>query len=548
MSLRVPLTVRIKTNRTDRHITPELRNLQFRSAAPGGFASATMSLHRPLSLQPDEVVPYGEVFVYDTRNGNTVWEGRLEDPGRSAGPGGQVYDLAAVGPSAHAQDVTKPYVAIDRSHEGWARSHFSWRSYQLSQSERTSEVPSLLVEAPEGTSVDGLDTLADWHYTSLYESGQKLGRISCSVDGAANSSNFGWKLMTRITPTGGGTQRDGGNLSTTAATLLARRGTEFTTADDVCNLRLQHITSSTPIGPSAVAEFYNIVVRAVLKNSSGDDITTGYTVTTVLASQVVTDVVARFCPKYDLANASISTTTYGIEQLAFPDGANAQQIFEDIMLLEAAYTWAAWESEPVLLPAGATNGHRFEFKPWPTVNPRYQVDTIEEFDSPGSSDGLYNAVRVRYKDARGKVRTRRRSQTVQALTDAGLSREAFIDLGDNLGSAADADRVGDQFLAEHAAPPNAGTLTVTRPVRDLTTGRLVDPWELRAGELIKVTGVKPSQDSLNANTRDGVTTFRMVEADFDSATGSARLALDTYPVTVSRALAKLAKNRITRRR
>ena len=83
MTLPVPLTVRLVTDRADRHIEADTpRPVLPVSVVPGGFASARMTLNRPLAFQPDEIAYYADVNVYDARNGNTVWEGRLEDPGQ----------------------------------------------------------------------------------------------------------------------------------------------------------------------------------------------------------------------------------------------------------------------------------------------------------------------------------------------------------------------------------------------------------------------------------------------------------------------------------
>src|SRR3990172_8327622 len=101
--LGVPLAVRLVTARSDLHLSRDVRDLVFRSVAPGGFASAELSLDRPLRLDPTEIAAFGDMYVYDSRSGAVLWQGRLEDPGRGAGADGEGWSLRAAGPAAHAR-------------------------------------------------------------------------------------------------------------------------------------------------------------------------------------------------------------------------------------------------------------------------------------------------------------------------------------------------------------------------------------------------------------------------------------------------------------
>src|SRR3990172_9057007 len=69
------------------------------------------------------------------------------------------------------------------------------------------------------------------------------------------------------------------------------------------------------------------------------------------------------------------------------------------------------------------------------------------------------------------IRRTRRTQVVDVLTDAGLTREALLDLGDDVGTSTNAQRAGDQFLAQHSSPLNAGALTIAEPILDIEAAR-----------------------------------------------------------------------------
>ena len=531
MALGVPLTVRVRSASADRVVTRDLRDLSFRSVAPGGFASARLSLHRPLDLYPDDLRHFADLFVYDSRTGRTVWEGRVEDLGRSAADGG-IFEVAAVGPSTHTRDRTVPLIYVDKSLERWARSRYNSKSAQTAMDEvdGMDDVPCLECVAPEGATVTTSWT-ADWMYRSIRDAGQLLARIRCDWHDGSTSANFDQGIYTRTGTGASSGAVDTDTFSTTDGVIAAQSGdTNFASTDDIASLRMNRNTSTgTVVSDDRWCQFYNVSVRAKLLNADGTTITTGYTVNNIDPDQVVNDLLGRLLTKYDGPNALVESSGFDILQLAYPDGVTPAQVLEDLMVLDPAYYWAAWESDRV------TGLHRFEWRAWP-VTVRYEADVVDGFVSPGSASELYNAVTVRYRTYNGRSRTTTRTSTVQTLTDAGLTRTAQIDLGDELAGIENAQRAGDNFLAEHASPPNQGTLTIARPVPDRDWGRTVMPWEILPGHLIRVRGVTPNVDSLNATARDGSTVFRIVGVDFDASTAEASLELDSYPRNVAAAL------------
>ncbi|MET7395628.1 hypothetical protein ABZS66_19270 [Dactylosporangium sp. NPDC005572] len=549
MSLTIPLTVRLVTSRADRHVTSEVRDLTIRSVVPGGFASIQISLARPLILQPDEIAYYGRCIVYDARNRSVVCEGRLEDPGRGAGDDGQIWRLVALGPSAHASDRTVPLILVDDDMSRWTAVEVA--ACPDGQARVGDDMtifpgePSMTLQMPNGTPVTNVSYIGR-AYLPIARAGQRVARFDWKWDAGRTTSDLRLRAFARDTPTWASTfamiRNEAGN---TAGGGLSPRviGTDWTAGKDAVDVRLAWTGATTSVGDDVTwGAWAGMVVQATRYNKSGVELLTGasYPNNTILASDAVEDALGRLLPGYDGPNARIDATTYPIQRLAYPDGISAAEMFADLMQLEQDFYWAAWE-------ANAAGKHRFEWRQWPTVV-RYEADVVDGFDSPGSADGLYNGVMVRYRDAAGEIRSVRRTQTVPELDAAGIVRDGPVDLGDDLGSAADATQVGDQWLAQHRQPPNAGTLTVARRVLDMVSGRMVEPWEIRPGELIRVRGVLPRVDALNATARDGVTVFRIVETTYQASTAAATLSLDSYPVTVPRQIAQLQGRRITRRR
>jgi hypothetical protein len=541
VTLPVPLAVELRTSKRVARVTNQVRDLQFRTVAPGGFASVSVALDRPIAIDPDEIAQFGTLVVFDGRNGQTVAEGRLEDPARSAGADGQVYELSALGGRAHAQDITAPYIAIDKSLEHWDSRLGTMAYMQMQHSEDVSGNVWLEQQIPQNQAV-AIGTVARWYYPLIYEAGQKLARIYFDryVMGIT-SSNYKFTVYAQPDPTLASSDIA---VDTTWSTTGVDGAswvvlTHFSNGQTVPEIRISRINSiDTSAADATRASVREPVVRAMLLNKDGTEVTS-YTLNYVLGSWVVADLLGRRLTQFDGANARIDTTAHHIDQLAYPDPVTAEQILDDLMLIEPAYYWAAWET--------VAGKNRFEWRTWPTAW-RYDATVQDDFRSPQSTADLYDAVTVRWRHTRGKIRRKRFTQTVPLLAAAGISREGYVDLGDEFASQANVDQVGPTWLAEHATTGNQGTLTIARPILDRDYGRMVMPWEIRPGHLIRVRGVNPRADSLNANTRDGVTIFRIVAVDYRQSDNAATLELDSYSPSQARAIAALRKAIATKRR
>lgn len=531
MTLHVPLAIRLATGKLDRHVTRDCRDVSYRSAIPGGFATAQISLDRPLSMEPGEIQQYGTLYIYDGRTGAVMWQGRLEDPGRGAGNQGEIWDVTAAGPAAHARDRTVPLVYLDRDFGRWFRYNEGTVTHpdatdRIGEDLGGSGFPALHLQFPRGIVVP-IAGLIGREYRAVREASQKLARVELSWDAGVTDANWVTGMVMRPS----GALASSANFTTAGGTMSAVVVTNFTNGDDLVEIRIENNSgvSSTIPSDSYWSSIQSLAVVALRYTKAGTEITTGYTTATVVASDIVADLLGRLLNKFDGANASIATTTFAIDQLAYPDGVTPERVLSDLMQFEPGYYWAAWEGNPA----------KFEWAAWP-ASVRYEASAKDGFESPGSATELYNAVSVRWRDKDGMIKRTRRTQTVQVLTDAGLTREPSIDLGDEIGSSANAVRMGDQFLADHASAPNAGTLTVATSILDVTNGRMVQPWEIRPGGLIRVRDVLPRVDALNATARDAVTIFRVVATEYNARSNECRLSLDSSPRTVEAQLAKAA--------
>lgn len=529
MTLNVPLCVQLKTDRAARHITHHLRDLRFDESANGGWRSATFSMYRPLRFRPDELAYFGRVYVSDARTGIVVWEGRIEDIGSAVNADGEVYDLTATGPAAHASDKTIPLIYIATGLQNWRISEFSWSGSDYELSELATDQPSIVTRVRQGTTALTNFTM-DYGFFDVYEAGMKLARVRARWDAGLSTADWGVRIVNRTGPGGASPgNADAANWSTAGGTLIATvGGTNFTNGQNVTSLRSVHL-AGTATAPDDTwwAGFYDVVVRTMLKNASGADITSGYSANTVLASEVVKDLLGRLLDQYDGPGATVATTTFGIEQLSYPDGITARGVLDDLEELEPGFRWGAYESDPL------TGLHRFEYVQWPT-DIRYEADIVDGLVSPNSGRDLYNEVRVRWRNNAGNIKTTTRVLSIPELTAAGLTRIGFVDLGDDAGSLANAERAGDQFLTEHATVLSGGRLTVAGPILDRVAGRMVMPWEIQAGYLIRLRGLSPRADALTATGRDGLSTFRIMSKEYQASSARAELELDEFTRTIVR--------------
>lgn len=539
----VPLTVRIG----GRHVTREVSGVTIRREAIGGVRSVALRLFRPLDRFGAEVQPLQQVTVFDGRSAAVVAQGRLADPGRSVGnDDGQVWQMVAFGPAQHASDKTFPYVVIDRSlTDGWRRvdnvTKGATVSVTTAPDDGADSAPEgFVMQFPEGLTV-AANSRVTMRYERIREAGMKLGGYGYTRDCGITSSDYQIQAVTRTDGTTG-ENANSNNFSTTAGSSSASVGGAFPNGRNTVDLRIFRSAASWSIPDDAAwGAFTNVFVRALLFSADGTEYTVGgaYATDYLFADSVVGDLLGRVLTQFDGANAVIdSSAAHEIDQLVYPDGVTAEQVLGDLMALEPAFYWTTGPD--------TGNGYAFAWQTWPTLV-RYEATLDDGGSFPTSTQNLFTSVLVRWRRPNGQVASTIRTGACPILDAEGIERQAVLDLGDEVGSIAGAERAGDDFLAEHRVPKNSGTLTIARPIRDLWTGRLVDPFEIEPAHLIRVRGIESYPDALNASSSDGQTVFRIWAATYTSESNSVSLELDSDSRTTSNALAALMKRRNRKR-
>ena len=109
----IPLSVRVG----DTGVTTRLDDLSPRKTVQGA-AECSFRLAEHLSAQ---FAAFERADVFDNRTTDVIWQGRLEDPGRSTGSDGDRWDMSAIGEQARTRDRSAALIYVDTDLSHWSR-------------------------------------------------------------------------------------------------------------------------------------------------------------------------------------------------------------------------------------------------------------------------------------------------------------------------------------------------------------------------------------------------------------------------------------------
>jgi len=524
--LRGALSIRVNDGRTNRIVNRYCRGLKFTKVAPGGHQSLSFTMVLPRGMFND-LGPEDRVYVYDARTARTVWEGYLENPTPTDGPDGQQYDINAMGGMALASDETRALIYIDKSLDGWpldssssaAASSDTGPDVVFTSGKRVSTVLP-------GGAVLGTGAYAQVTNTVCQRAGMNLGAISIGARYSGKADAGYSEFM--VSPSGAVDSRSMTNSPASVTKWVT--DTNFPTGTQLMQLRLVRVGGATNVADDTTWTNWvdpSIIGQRMDRNGT---LLTGsaglVSASQVLASQVVEDLLGRLLTFCDPGTAQVDTTSFGITQLAWPDGVKAADVLNKLSDFEAGYLWEILET----LDSGK---HRFNYRAWPTT-PRYMVSVRDGWQQRGSDVDLCNRILVSWTDPAGVTQVEPVTAADLGLTGLGLPVDALgtrvkdadpITLPDGLGSLANAVQIGGQILTDKIKPPKSGTVVVRRPIMDLLTGNMVNPWELEAGYLCRI---RETGDDL-----------RITQADYDDDSCSMALTLGTPVLTDDQRLARL---------
>jgi hypothetical protein len=532
----VPLAVRVRNARIDQMLTGYLHGgLKFQKADPGGFKSASFVVSKRLGYRSDLIQPYSRIYIYNQRNGDTVFEGDVSHPGRSVDDAGELLEVQVEGGVERLNDWSGARIFIDRDMQAWTKTNNSLTPTTIQAGDDFSGAGFQALNFSFGESVHvATNYRAEAGYFRIREAGQQLGRFNYSFDNGI--SNASWRIRSITTPPSEVVRDDPASTTFTPASA-AEAGISYTAGANVLYLQMLWNSGSSNTGTSGDVvwtSFFDVSVGARLHLRDGSWRTTGY-LDGITAVQAWEDMLGDMLTStFDGPNAVLDTGAgFSIQHLAFPDGITPLQVAEELMKFEPSCTYLVGPSKPggtkySLRWLSRTNDVRYEFSTW-----------ADDYSASAQPVDQYDEVVTRWKSPSGLIKTTTSStQSIPEMTAMGRKRRYFQDLSDTVSNELNAAQANAGVLNDHRFPQNGGRVTVARSVVDLFTGRRVQPFEIEPAYLCRIVGINPSRDALNSSPRNGSTLCRIITTDYDADSNSVSIDLDSEPWSMYKAIAK----------
>lgn len=242
------------------------------------------------------------------------------------------------------------------------------------------------------------------------------------------------------------------------------------------------------------------------------------------ASDMLKDVISRFCPK--LSTAGIQPTTYPIQQAKFADSTYP---YDAMLFFNGYHLWnfAVWEKKTAYYSPFDLSDYDWEIR---LSDPGVKVDLQGD-----STESLANGIEVTYIDALTGVSARLTPDDTSELADTTVENEAnrhglkvwtSIDIASPVFQD-DAIQIGVVALAEYNQPKAPGTITATGHIRD-RAGHWQQGWKVRGGDRVAITDHPNSRPRL------------ITEAGWDHDTKTLTIATDSTLKRVDAVLDRFA--------
>jgi hypothetical protein len=210
------------------------------------------------------------------------------------------------------------------------------------------------------------------------------------------------------------------------------------------------------------------------------------------------------------------------------NGVSAREVLDFGAAKSPRMWWAAFEP-------GTTGRPALDFGRWDgPVRYVFAAESVKLEMSGGAAD-VANRCLVRYVGTTfGQSKTTWVAEVrahVPLLDDAGLTRTMTLDItSEGLLPTQDARARGIAALRLASLAKTAGRVTIREPVYDRVQGRMVNPWEVRAGSPVVVCDApldySRSTSLTESTAEDGVAVFRATTMAYDTGRNEATLTLD----------------------
>lgn len=505
----------------DQPATHRPLSFSFRTKLGEGFSDAGLTLQRRIDLDWPDTANVNDVLVTGA-DGSVAYEGMVVATPRTVSDEHSIgVTLAGWVKSMSLRPFTAIYVDRDQS---------AWNAMTVRR--RAQLLPlNYIVFDPEtrpdpNTSLSALSLVTQGAWVAPFK---PITEAWYDAGPTSNVSQMRWRLNARgaivttdaawdITP----------NVAADDIGTSVASGSDFTGAtpgNEVAFVAptprrfafFQSTYQNTPSGGDNLQYFFDLSKVAVY-GDHGVPLVTGDPAEPpgVRASDVLRDVIERYCPKLD--TSGILDTTYVIQHLAYKDTTTAYQVALDVNKYHL-WGFGVWDSKRVV------------FAPYNLADADWEIRTRDpgvEFSPQGDSvDDLFNGVIIEYSDVL-TGRTERLTPDVHPdlADDAdenvwglnGLQAWKTIQLSTPQ-TTNQALEIGRAALADTLRPKQPGAITVRGHLRD-RVGNWQQGWKVRAGDTVMLTDFPNDMPRL------------ITETSWDDETKTLTLTLDAPASTL----------------
>ena len=452
------------------------QNLNFSTRLGDGFADASITLARRIDQDYADINLFDNVVFYG-QDGSVAYEGRVGANPRSVGDTHSM-SVVCAGWMAHTRDRKFTEVYVDRDPGRWVepmlleKARLGGLGLDIGSFSWSSEGSGLICALPNQAL--GAQAFAAIFYNA--GPGLTIGKVS--YNGTDTSLPAGWlapDLRSTTDGLGGGEFSTSATFDSTLRTLTPASATRYA--------YWRHYANGTASTPAAGSN-RRLSVIAVYGSSGITTRSNGTEPDGVYASDVIVNVISRFCPQ--LNTSGVQATTYPIGHLTFLDRTDP---YDAIAEVNRYHRWQF----------GVYENRTLNYFPVDLTDYDWAVDLYEPgvtLDVQGDStdDGAFNGICVTFTDLATGNESTLTPDTNPELADTdpenpanrqGIKHWDEIQLSAPALSA-DAVAIAQAALVEKNTPKGQGTITVRGHIKD-RAGHWQQGWKVRAGDRVAIT-------------------------------------------------------------
>jgi hypothetical protein len=520
---------------------PAPSDLRFTSATQLGYDECTFTLNLKASpwAAPPSLRGLATVRVMDRRTGQTVWWGRIDDPGLRSDAGGSAWQVKASGGGHELARITKQIMYLDRDAESW-RSTNKWPAGKASTIDGSNGfaahvgdpeaiVPTFVWELPFPGNVKAIAAAsAELVYDRpLYSTGDtvRIVAVHGSLKGSFVNTGILFELLVR-NASGTLTSFASWTSNTPQVDFSAWKGNGSWpgTNTDVQIMARWLNNSGATITFGDTPQWHRWASLRVAGQRYGIDGTAlvptahGWTISPL---DIVNDVIGQHLAGVVRAGTISVDGTGTINHAAWWKGVTLADVMDFVAQRDGGTRWwGVWSPNP------GDSVPRMDWAEW--TGQRYIVPSWFTPRLAGGGDDLVNNARVIYAPIQDHVGSVNISGTVAELDVAGLTRSIAVDATDKgILTADQASVIGAGALSDANLARTSGTVEVDGPILDADSGRVVQPWEIRPGAVVLMSATpKRFTGQYTASSTDGVSVFKLTGTSYSVSGNSVELSLD----------------------